>query len=78
MLTRESIFLSLQSNDSTIVNMFPNFCVLRYKNNEELDDLAIGVSKDKREIEGSEETEVIDVKIEPSLLGMLIQREVFL
>jgi len=52
MLTRESIFLSLQSNDSTIVNMFPNFCVLRYKNNEELDDLAIGVSKDKREIEG--------------------------
>lgn len=81
MITRESIFGYVKSKYSTkpenIFSEFPRYCVLRHRHNDKWYGLIMNVPKDKLGIQESGEIDIMDVKIEPELLGSLLKKEGF-
>ncbi|ALS02067.1 hypothetical protein ATZ33_11935 [Enterococcus silesiacus] len=79
MITRESILNYVKSNYLTnpekTFSKFPNYCVLRHNHNDKWYGLIMNVSKSKLGLKGTGDTDVIDLKIEPELLGSFLGKE---
>ena len=79
MISREVIFSYVKSKYSTTpeatFSKFPEYRVLRHKNNDKWYGLIMNIPKNKLGIEGEGETEIMDVKVEPELIGSFIKKE---
>jgi len=54
---------------------FPTYCVLKHQNNKKWYGLIMTVEKSKLGKDDNTETDIIDLKINPELIGGLIQKE---
>ncbi|MGM0241215.1 MmcQ/YjbR family DNA-binding protein [Enterococcus sp. AZ103] len=54
---------------------FPEYCVLRHKNNEKWYGLIMNISKNKLGIDSEGETDIIDLKVGSGLVGSLISKD---
>lgn len=79
MVTKEAIFSYVKATYATTpeatFSKFPNYYVLRRKNNDKWYGLVMNVSKEKLGIEGGGVTDIINVKVEPELIGSLIKKD---
>ena len=78
MVTRELIFAYIESKYATrpeqTFSKFPEYCIFRHKHNGKWYGLVMNVQKNKLTIEGEGETDIIDVKVEPELVGSLLKK----
>lgn len=79
MTTREEVLSYVEKNYQTKPEMtfskFPKYCILRHADNKKWYGLIMNVSKRKLGIESDEEIDILDVKVEPELIGSLLQKE---
>ena len=81
MVSKEDILYYVKNkydtNPEYIFEKFPNYCVLRHHDTNKWYGLIMTVNKTKLGLAESSETIIIDVKVEPELIGSLIQKEGF-
>ncbi|WP_157456052.1 MmcQ/YjbR family DNA-binding protein [Carnobacterium maltaromaticum] len=79
MTTREEVLSYVENNYQTKPEMtfkkFPTYCILRHKDNNKWYGLIMNVSKRKIGIASDEKIDILDVKVEPELIGALLQKE---
>lgn len=57
---------------------FPNYIVLRHKENSKWYAILMDVSKNKIGMKGNEEIDILDVKCEPIMIGSLLENKGYL
>lgn len=79
MITREEVLSYVERNYHTKPEMtfskFPKYCILRHEDNNKWYGLIMNVPKRKFEIDSDEEIDILDVKVEPELIGSLLKKE---
>lgn len=57
---------------------YPKFAVFRHKENEKWFGLIMNVEKEKLGLDGEKEIDILDVKLEPEIVGSMKEKEGFL
>lgn len=79
MLTREEVFEHVKEEYGTIpeylFKKFPKYAALRHRNNKKWYGLIMNVPREKLGLEGEEEIEIINLKLEPELIHDLVSKK---
>ncbi|MFV0557861.1 MAG: MmcQ/YjbR family DNA-binding protein [Enterococcus sp.] len=79
MITREQVSQYIATTYQVLAErnfrQYPNYRVFRHPTNQKWFGLLMNVPKDKLGLSGDGELDILDVKVAPELIGMLIQKE---